>query len=310
VNADVQPRSSVSTRANVKQKRAVATRAAPPRSSRWAPGSRDSRTYSSVTNAPAMPNGTLTQKMADQSKALMSAPPRIGPPPEPRPATVAQIPIAHARRSGGNASAMIEREQRRPDSLECPERDQHAVARREGACGGEDREDDEAEHEDALAPVAIVERAAHEDERGERQDIRVDRPDKVDRRDVELPLDRGQRDVHDRDIEQDHELREAGCCERPALANSGHVVPMKNGRGASRQRRAPPLRRGAARLGRQRGSGRTRTGTACRTGIRWAPRSGSASRPSRSAPRSGAGACVKDRPLLGQVLARREPLGS
>ena len=47
------------------------------------------------------PIGTFTQKIADQSKAAISAPPTIGPAPNPIPATAAQIPIAHARRSGG-----------------------------------------------------------------------------------------------------------------------------------------------------------------------------------------------------------------
>ena len=48
-----------------------------------------------------MPTGTFSQKIADQSKSSISSPPRIGPPLKPRPATVAQMPIAHARRSDG-----------------------------------------------------------------------------------------------------------------------------------------------------------------------------------------------------------------
>lgn len=55
-----------------------------------------------------MPIGTFTQKIADQSKTSISAPPSTGPRPNPRPAIVAQIPIAHARRSGSNASARID----------------------------------------------------------------------------------------------------------------------------------------------------------------------------------------------------------
>ncbi len=48
-----------------------------------------------------MPIGTFIQKIADQSKSSIRRPPTIGPPPKPMPATVAQMPIAHARRSGG-----------------------------------------------------------------------------------------------------------------------------------------------------------------------------------------------------------------
>ena len=110
VNADVQPWSSLSTSANVRQKRPADTSPAPMRSSRRAFGSRDSRTKTSVSRAPAIPTGTFIQKIADQSKALISSPPRIGPPPNPMPATVAQIPIAQARRSGWYASTRIDSE--------------------------------------------------------------------------------------------------------------------------------------------------------------------------------------------------------
>jgi hypothetical protein len=69
---------------------------------------RDSRTATSVTTNPATPSGTLTQKIADQPNASISTPPRIGPSPNPSPATAAQIPIAPARRSAGNASTRID----------------------------------------------------------------------------------------------------------------------------------------------------------------------------------------------------------
>jgi hypothetical protein len=55
-----------------------------------------------------MPNGTFTQKIADQSNASISRPPATGPAPKPRPAIMAQMPIAQCRRSAGNASTMID----------------------------------------------------------------------------------------------------------------------------------------------------------------------------------------------------------
>jgi hypothetical protein len=179
-----------------------------------------------VASRPASPIGTFTQKIADQSKASISAPPRTGPRPKPKPAIVAHIPIAHARRSGSNASTRIDkrerRKQRRADALKRAERDQHMVARGERAAGREQREEGEPESEDALASVAVAERAADQDERGQRQHVRVDGPDERAGGDVQLPLDRGQSHVHDRDVEQDHELGEAGRDQRPALAGGAH----------------------------------------------------------------------------------------
>jgi hypothetical protein len=114
------------------------------------------------------------------------------------------------------------RQERGADALEGPKRDQHPVARRERAAGREDREQREAGQKNSLAPVPIAERAADEDERRERERVRVDRPDEIAGRDVELVLNRRQRNVHDRDVEQDHELREAGGDERPALSARRH----------------------------------------------------------------------------------------
>ncbi len=57
-----------------------------------------------------MPIGTFTQKIADQSKISISAPPSTGPSPKPKPAIVAQIPIAQGRRSGSKASTRIDSE--------------------------------------------------------------------------------------------------------------------------------------------------------------------------------------------------------
>lgn len=55
-----------------------------------------------------MPIGTLTQKIADQSKSPISTPPTIAPLPKPIPAAAAQTPIAVVRRSCGKASIRIE----------------------------------------------------------------------------------------------------------------------------------------------------------------------------------------------------------
>jgi hypothetical protein len=151
-----------------------------------------------------IPIGTFIQKMADQSKAPIRTPPTIGPPPNPKPATVAQMPIAEARRSGGNASTRIEsgewREQRGTHALQRAERDQHLLARRERTPDREHREAGEAAEEDPPAPVPVAEGSTDQDERRERQHVCVDDPDEASGRDPELALDRRERDVERRDV--------------------------------------------------------------------------------------------------------------
>jgi hypothetical protein len=99
--------------------------------------------------------------------------------------------------------------QRGTDALQSAEGDQVGVVGRERACAGEHRERGQADEEDALAPVPISQRAADEDERRERKHVGVDHPLQVARRDTELALDRGQRHVHDRVVQQDHALPDA-----------------------------------------------------------------------------------------------------
>ena len=107
--------------------------------------------------------------------------------------------------------------ERRADALHDARRDQAGVARRERTGGRGEREDREADEEDLLAAEAVAELAAEQDQRGERQEVGVDRPLEVLRRRLERALDRRQRDVHDRVVEHDHEEREAHGGERPPL---------------------------------------------------------------------------------------------
>ena len=106
---DVQPKCSDSTIAKVRTHRPAATSTAPGRSSRRAFGLRDSRTPVITSTSPMIPTGTFTQKTADQENSSTRMPPTTGPAPNPNPAAAAQIPIAAVRRSGGYASARIDR---------------------------------------------------------------------------------------------------------------------------------------------------------------------------------------------------------
>ena len=81
---------------------------------------------------------------------------------------------------------------------------------------------DHAEQEHALATEQVAEPAGQQQEAAERDEERVDDPGEVALGEVEVVLDRGQRDVHDRRVEHDHQLRQADDDERqPAPAISG-----------------------------------------------------------------------------------------
>jgi hypothetical protein len=72
-----------------------------------------------------------------------------------------------------------------------------------------DREDHDADEEDLLPPDEVTGAAAEQEEAAEDQRVGVDDPLQVGIRHLEVVLYRRQRDVHDRGIEDDHELRHA-----------------------------------------------------------------------------------------------------
>ena len=97
-----------------------------------------------------------------------------------------------------------------------------------------DGERHEAGDEDPPAAEAIAERAAEQQERGERDEVRVDRP--LQTRDVGLQVaaDRRQRDVDDRAVEERDARAEHGRGDHPAR---GRVSPI----GCRRRRSRPSV---------------------------------------------------------------------
>ena len=80
-------------------------------------------------------------------------------------------------------------------------------------------EDGEAGEEHALAPGEVAEPAGQQQQAAEGDEERVDDPGEIGLAEVEVVLDRGQRDVHDRHVEHDHQLGEADDEQRrPAAA--------------------------------------------------------------------------------------------
>jgi hypothetical protein len=99
-------------------------------------------------------------------------------------------------------------EQRAAEPLERAERDQGARRPREPAEGGADDEDEDAEREDAPASEEVCDPPAEQQESAEDDRVRGDDPLEPVLGEAERALQGVQCDVHDRDVEDDHELRD------------------------------------------------------------------------------------------------------
>ena len=139
----------------------------------------------------------------------------------------------------------------RADALEEARADQRLLRRGDAAQQRRDRERDEAGEEHALAPEQVAEAAGQEQQAAEGDEERVDDPGQVRLAEAEVVLDRRQRDVHDRDVEHDHQLREADDDQRgPAAAIGGRgwervrcelqVSPLVGAVGSELNWRPPP----------------------------------------------------------------------
>ena len=142
-------------------------------------------------------------------------------------------------RERGHQDRQRERVQERAaDALHGPEADQLGVGLRQGARRRREREHEQADLEDALAPEPVAQLAAEQDQGGEHQDVGVHRPLQVLRGGLQLLLDRRQRHVHDRVVEHDHEQGEAHRKQRPPLVVWVIVShSVSSGTGGARNRR-------------------------------------------------------------------------
>src|SRR5262249_7280085 len=115
------------------------------------------------------------------------------------------------------------------------------------------REEHETADEHAPAAEKVGEPAAEQQEAAERQRVGVDDPREVVLVEVERAPDRRQRDVDDRGVEDDHELRQGEEREREQLVapgGGGHVAiapnwKMSSGSGysAAKYGTVPPITR-------------------------------------------------------------------
>ena len=91
------------------------------------------------------------------------------------------------------------------------------------------REERDPDEEETAVPEEIAEPAAEQEKAAEREQIGVDDPRQRRLREAEILADRGQRDAHDRHVEDDHQVAEAEDEERePASAAiGGHVASSR-----------------------------------------------------------------------------------
>ena len=122
------------------------------------------------------------------------------------------------------------RDDRRAESLHGAREDQDAGAPREPARQRGEREEDEADDEDAPPPEQVGHAAAEQQEAAERDRVRGDHPLHRRLRDVQVFLNRRDRDVDDRNVEDRHEERRADDGENqplvPVLFGHFPLVPV------------------------------------------------------------------------------------
>ena len=106
------------------------------------------------------------------------------------------------------------RGERAAGALHEARRDQHLLALGQPAQQRGDGEDREADHEDALAADQVADAPGEQQQAAERDQVGVDHPGEAALGEAEVVLDRRQRDVHDRRVEDDHQHPDAQHDER------------------------------------------------------------------------------------------------
>ena len=154
------------------------------------------------------PPGPLHQPAADERAD------RSGDPAQPRPGADRRGPVRAAERRGDQRQA-ARGQQRAADALQGPARDEQRKVRRRPAQQRRHREPHHADHEHAAAPEPVAQRAAEQDQRGQRQGVGVDGPLQAAEARAEVRADPLQRHVDDGAVEHDHARAEHGREQHP-----------------------------------------------------------------------------------------------
>ena len=142
----------------------------------------------------------------------MSTPPTIRPIAAPPPASAPKTPNAWARSFGSvNVTVTMDSEagaiRAAKRALQGAGGEQQLLVGRETTDRGRTGEAEQADDEGALAAGVVGDPATQQQQRAEGQGVRRDHPLPVGVADVEVRLGRRERDVHDRGVEDDHQLR-------------------------------------------------------------------------------------------------------
>ena len=97
------------------------------------------------------------------------------------------------------------RRHRAADALDEARADEHLLALRAAAQQRRDREQRQAGQEDGAPADQVAQPTGKQQQPAERDQVRVDDPGEARAREPEVVLDRGKRDVHDGDVENDHQ---------------------------------------------------------------------------------------------------------
>ena len=245
-------------------------------------------------------SGTLIQKMPRQPTVSTSQPPTSGPIAVVTPGRPDHTPIALPRSSAANDAEMIARLPGVSSAARRPAARGRRPAPRSSARAAHST-DATANHDDARdedrGAQPVAQRAADEDQRGERERVGVDDPLRPGDTGVEVAVDRRQGEPDDRAVEERHARAEDHRGEQPAALRRrepDRASALRRRRRTARPRCATGRRASSRRRGRAvaapRPGGRTRTGcwgSRCRTGSR------SCSSASRAGIPSGTGCSQK-----------------
>ena len=133
----------------------------------------------------------------------------------------AAVALAAFGERGGDDRQRRRRQHGAAEALDGARGDQQIARVRERACERGQREHRGADEEHAPAAEQVGRAAAEHQEAGERQRVGVDHPLQAGGREMQPGAHRRQRDVDDRDVEDDHELREADDEQERVLGTRG-----------------------------------------------------------------------------------------
>ena len=154
------------------------------------------------------PGGEVHQGAADDR------PGRAAEPSDAAPEAECLHPLARVREEQRDETERRRCSQRFAGTLQETRGDQHLGVNRGAACGRRDREQADAQKEQPPAPEDVCHPATQQKQSAGHQHIAVDDPGETGPAEAEVLLHAWQRDVHDGDVEDEHELDQGEYTER------------------------------------------------------------------------------------------------